>query len=285
MRGTDPAWRTIQSLCVRAERDFVEIPTPADDAEMIRRVEPEVERTWEIYNCLSRHGLLEQGTRLLEVGIGYGTIAFSLGSLAAGVLISSLEHPHRQCLKNTSFRKELDRYGIEVAAVDLTTSRLPWGDGSFDVVIFSETIEHLPPTIVPGVLDELSRVTKEGGYVLATSNNLTSLLNRLQFVRGKNSFIDLPLPVHWASGTYGHIRFYTVDEMRALGDRVGLDVIECTFTDAHMKSYRQGQAKLKSYGMGVVLAMERFASTFGWPQLREGWHILYHKHKDQSPHF
>ncbi len=44
--------------------------------------------------------------------------------------------------------------------------RLPFGRGAFDVVSLFETLEHLPPEMVPRALREVRRVT--GKYVIAT---------------------------------------------------------------------------------------------------------------------
>jgi SAM-dependent methyltransferase len=58
-------------------------------------------------------------------------------------------------------------YGVR-GPIDLRldAARLPFQDGSFDVVLLSEVIEHVPD---PGlVLAEIGRVLKPGGYLLIT---------------------------------------------------------------------------------------------------------------------
>lgn len=46
------------------------------------------------------------------------------------------------------------------------TRRLPVPDGRYDLVTVLETLEHLPPAVVPSALTELRRITS--GYVVAT---------------------------------------------------------------------------------------------------------------------
>jgi SAM-dependent methyltransferase len=46
------------------------------------------------------------------------------------------------------------------------TDRLPFKTGQFDLVTALETLEHLPPDVVPRALDELRRVTR--GYLVCT---------------------------------------------------------------------------------------------------------------------
>ncbi|MGH9177922.1 MAG: class I SAM-dependent methyltransferase [Acidimicrobiales bacterium] len=69
---------------------------------------------------------------------------------------------------------DVSQYAVEQAAQgarghisygDLTR-RLPFPDGRFDLLTVLETLEHLPPELVPRALAELRRVTK--GYVVAT---------------------------------------------------------------------------------------------------------------------
>lgn len=50
--------------------------------------------------------------------------------------------------------------------------RIPYPDKSFDVVIFSEVIEHLRNPML--AICEISRVLKKGGLIIITTPNLTS---------------------------------------------------------------------------------------------------------------
>lgn len=45
---------------------------------------------------------------------------------------------------------------------------LPYEDGMFDLVYLIETLEHIPPEVVPDILNELSRVLKPKGKLVVT---------------------------------------------------------------------------------------------------------------------
>jgi SAM-dependent methyltransferase len=62
--------------------------------------------------------------------------------------------------------------------VDLTKA-LPYGDASFDVVILSEVVEHLPSYIT--VLHEAGRVLAPGGYLVLSTPNVQRLHSRWKF--------------------------------------------------------------------------------------------------------
>lgn len=48
-------------------------------------------------------------------------------------------------------------------------AHLPFPDGSFDTVVTSEVLEHIPTADLPTVVGELSRVLRPGGTVLAST--------------------------------------------------------------------------------------------------------------------
>ena len=95
--------------------------------------------------------------RTLDVGCATGFVVEALREL--GVDASGVD---------------VSQFAVEQAAAgarghlgygDLTR-RLPFADGRFDLVTVLETLEHLPPEVVPHALRELRRVARS--YVLAT---------------------------------------------------------------------------------------------------------------------
>jgi SAM-dependent methyltransferase len=64
------------------------------------------------------------------------------------------------------------------ANIDLTKP-LPYADASFDVVILSEVVEHLPTWIT--VLHEAGRILAPGGHLVLSTPNVHRLHSRLRF--------------------------------------------------------------------------------------------------------
>ena len=64
------------------------------------------------------------------------------------------------------------------SGVDLT-QKLPYDDASFDVVILSEVVEHLPTWIT--VLHEAGRVLAPGGHLVLSTPNVQRLHSRWKF--------------------------------------------------------------------------------------------------------
>lgn len=100
--------------------------------------------------------------RVLDVGCGYGT------------LIERVRAAGHDC-----FGVEPDPAAVVVAKkrglkVKLgVVEKLPYHGGSFDVVVLTEVIEHLPAP--DKALAEINRVLKKGGLVIVTTPNVVSL--------------------------------------------------------------------------------------------------------------
>ncbi|MCP4711069.1 MAG: class I SAM-dependent methyltransferase [Planctomycetes bacterium] len=104
--------------------------------------------------------LLQPGMDVLEVGCGIGTVVEALrqkGCRAQGTDISA---------KAVAYGRE--KYpGIELAAEP--AEQMSWADGSFDVVVSFDVVEHLVE--VEMHLAEVRRVLREGGYYLVGTPN------------------------------------------------------------------------------------------------------------------
>jgi SAM-dependent methyltransferase len=96
--------------------------------------------------------------------------------------------------------------GVEVAALDLEREAFPWADGTFDVVVVNQVLEHLKNIWLP--LAEIYRVLRPGGLLVASVPNLASLHNRLLLACGvQPTSIRVRGP---------HVRGYTASEFAAL---------------------------------------------------------------------
>jgi SAM-dependent methyltransferase len=100
--------------------------------------------------------------------------------------------------------------GMLATAVNGDATRLPFADGSFDRIIASEVMEHVPDDLA--ALDELTRVLRPGGTIAITIPSW------------------FPEKVCWAiTDEYhapfvegGHVRIYTEGEMRRKMHGAGL---------------------------------------------------------------
>lgn len=159
------------------------------------------------------HALLDVGSHVLH---------FSMAASSLGYLVSGTDVGLFAGLVSNKLRQE--RYGIsEVRECDLSKDTLPYSDQSFDVVNFSETLEHLNFNPLP-VVKELHRVLKPGGRVLITTPNALRLGNRVRFLMGHNVFADLN-NLCWGDPYSAHYREYSLDEVVQLLEWGGFTIL------------------------------------------------------------
>jgi len=100
-----------------------------------------------------------------------------------------------------------------------------WPDcGHFDLIVFSEVIEHLcvAPEFVFAVLNSL---LADGGVLICTTPNAADISKRIRLAFGRNPYERLRL----YAGNPGHIREYTSGELCAIAHSVGLQCVKHSY--------------------------------------------------------
>jgi SAM-dependent methyltransferase len=107
--------------------------------------------------CLHRAGAWPRGQRVLDVGFGFGLILFSLdrSNRIAGVELASsaVEYARREAERRGFRDARFLQYG--------GSGPLPLEDGSFDLVLCSHVLEHVPDDRF--LLAEIARLLAPGG--------------------------------------------------------------------------------------------------------------------------
>jgi SAM-dependent methyltransferase len=171
--------------------------------------------------------LAEPG-RILEIGTGYLSTAVTLRRRFPTSQLIGLEHPRRTYLRREEYRACAETERIALVAADLVGSGCPFKDGAFNLAVCAEVIEHVPPDAVPRLLAGLARVLSPGGHLLLTTPNLAAWDNRELVLRGHS---PQQMPSVMIDGTHGHLRLYTMAELRALVAEVGLTVERWGYID------------------------------------------------------
>jgi SAM-dependent methyltransferase len=112
---------------------------------------------------------LQPGERLLDLGCGLGRHAYEALIRGADVVTCDLSRPDLETVRGTALAM-VDQGQVDssrlLASVQGDGVRLPFATGSFDKIIASEVLEHVPDDAA--AFDELMRVLRPGGVVAVT---------------------------------------------------------------------------------------------------------------------
>jgi 2-polyprenyl-3-methyl-5-hydroxy-6-metoxy-1,4-benzoquinol methylase len=118
---------------------------------------------------------------VLEIGFFTGVVSLTLARM--GYKVSGSEVPF--VANDPNIRSKLEADHIRVEPWDLSVIPSPFKDNEFDLIVFTEVIEHLPFNCIP-LLRELRRILRPNGKVYCATPNLASLKHRLALLRGRD---------------------------------------------------------------------------------------------------
>ena len=131
--------------------------------------------------------IIRPGMRIVDVG-SYGSLVPALRDLLGATDITLTEpFQERKPAGEDSFLQNArngTRYPFHVDRFDIE-GLFPYEDGRFDIVIFTEVLEHLSRDPLQ-TMSEINRITKPGGYLLLSTPNCASVRSVIRILRGGN---------------------------------------------------------------------------------------------------
>ncbi len=109
----------------------------------------------------------EKRGKVLDIGCGNGDYAFNLKKMGFDVLAADMD------IERFQYKGQIDFKECDV------TEKLPFGDNTFDFIVFSEVVEHLKNPY--DVFKELNRILKSGGKIVLSTPNILNLKSRVRF--------------------------------------------------------------------------------------------------------
>jgi len=156
---------------------------------------------------------LRPGELLLDLGCGFGRHAFE--GLRRGARVVACDMALNELVETRSLFGAMATAG-EIApdswgeCVNGDATRLPFADDTFDRIIASEVMEHIPDDLA--ALDELTRVLKPGGTIAVT----------IPAWLPEKVCWSLSDDYHAPAAVGGHVRIYTENELRSKMRGAGL---------------------------------------------------------------
>jgi SAM-dependent methyltransferase len=188
--------------------------------------------------------------RLLEIGANpyfLTTLLFEYSSfevVATNSFDADAEGLFEQQMRYVRPSGEVIDRSISYHSVNVERHALPFADGSFDVVVFCEVIEHLL-TDPLFALKEIHRVLRPGGGIIVSTPNVARADNVVRLAQGLNVYDP-----YSGYGPYGrHNREYNRHELVSLLQFAGFDVLTHFTADVHDGGVDTHREWLRSIGV------------------------------------
>ncbi len=118
--------------------------------------------------------------------------------------------------------------GVQTAKWNFCSDEQPF-NGEFDLIFFSEVIEHIP---IPGhiILEKLKLALKPGGILICSTPNLYRLRNVVYMILGKQIYDYFRMPENHG---LGHVLEYSYDHLKWQFERAGLNLKKLEYYQMH----------------------------------------------------
>jgi SAM-dependent methyltransferase len=249
---------------------------PYTAARIVASVAPEIDdkpayfrlhryRFWQLLQALPEPA----GQSVLEVGMNPGQFTRILVRAGYRVSGTDLFPAHRAELWQT--------LGVRAARLNLdevADDELPYPDSSFDLLVFSEVIEHLRRSPLRA-LHLLTRLLRPGGLlVVSTPNELylksrLTTLGRMLVWRSPEAFAEFVRRNTLAGDEqyYTHERLYTLNELRWLVEQAGLRVERASFGNPWERVGIERE-RLWRHPARVAAKLSLYSATAALPAIR-----------------
>lgn len=156
--------------------------------------------------------------RLLDVGAVPGHIAVMLKCIGFDIDAVDIRPERAKGLFNSM--------NISYYSVDVECEPLPFPDNTYDVIVFSEILEHLRNNPLKA-MKEIRRVMKPSGICLLSTPQITPLM-RWRFLLGHDYQDDIVSEYAKLAtiGHMGHIRLYSKIEVERILGYLNFNIIE-----------------------------------------------------------
>jgi len=183
--------------------------------------------------CAKRH--LPPGATVLDIGNSPGFLGYAF--FKAGFEVSGLNLSDAWL---DAYPKPEMAAIFSVVSCDIESSALPFSNGAFDAILFTEVLEHIAIKNPRDILPELRRVLKPGGIILFSTPNVCNLSNVVALLTGVNIF--WPVNMFYGS-TDRHNREFSPNEVLSLFTESGFSALEFFGINDHA-NWRSGTQDL-----------------------------------------
>jgi SAM-dependent methyltransferase len=200
--------------------------------------------------------------KVLDIGVYPGLFTYVIKKLGADVEAVDLE-PER-------IPGEIGKF-LKIHQVDIETGEIPLGNSSYDAILFLAILEHLRLNPL-AVLRRFRGLLKPGGRLFIQTPNLGFWRCRLKVLLGK-SFDESPYAAYSRLETLGHpghIRVYTMSEVKEMLQRCGFKIeLARFFNNDDLERFWPPGIKVVNHFTGYLPSLRRQLFVIAKPELIE----------------
>ena len=165
---------------------------------------------------------LEKGARVLEIGSSPGHVSVGLMLMGFKMTCLNRDELYRSAYPSPEWLERLN-----VVEHNFESCPLPFEDRSFDVIFFTEVLEHIAVKPAIEVLRDIRRCGRPGATLVLSTPSINNLSNVFALLKGQNVFWQ---PEIFYGSLDRHNREYTPDEVKQA-------LLAAGFTIEHMYGF------------------------------------------------
>jgi methionine biosynthesis protein MetW len=170
--------------------------------------------------------LINQGDKFLDLGCGDGDMIHLLENKfnkLYGVDVSPSRIKRAKIETKKIFPNKINKFKFSESNLDKS---LPFQDNFFDVITCLAVIEHVYDIF--SLVEEMHRVLKPSGYIIAEVPNIAYLKRRIQLLFGKLPVTASSLNWKEVGWERGHIHYFTMKKFCWLFEQQGFQIKQKT---------------------------------------------------------
>lgn len=165
-----------------------------------------------------------------------------------------------------------------IKVVDIEREVLPHSDNTFDLILFTEVLEHMAHS-PDFFMSEFKRVLKKGGKIIITTPNFVNLKNRTKVALGKTTYFPLFQLTETTPKNgfiyHRHNREYVLEEVCDVAEAVGLSIVKAGHYSAYTP-FRNERSKKQPH-FKKMLKTVGYYITQAVPKLRDSLLVIAEK--------
>ena len=187
--------------------------------------------------------ILPVGSRVLDFGCGPCDKLAVLSSI--GYKCWGFDDFSDDWHKKPGVIDAIRRFAIQnnISLIDSMDNQQIGGQDSFDLIMLNDVVEHLHDSPGP-LLNNLIEKIKDGGYLLITVPNAVNIRKRISVFFGGTNYPSFEFYYYYPVPYRGHIREYTVGDLRKMCEFLGLEKVVLTGCDHMLAKVPSGMRRV-----------------------------------------